>query len=67
MLTKLLFLLGTTLAVGLIWFFAAVAVADQVFAAPLEGGVLLGVLVACLAAGAVVGWRLFVRPPGPRL
>lgn len=67
MLTRLLYLLGTTLAVGSVWFFAIVAVADQVFSTPLEGGVLLGVLVACLATGAVAGWRLFFRPPEARL
>ncbi len=62
MLLRCLYLLGTTLALGSVWFFAVHAIAEQVFALALSGWLLATTLGLSLAAGALVGWRLFFRP-----
>lgn len=62
MLLRSLYMLGTTVALGLVWFFAVYAFAEQAFAVELTDGLLAFVLGLCLFAGALVGCRLFLKP-----
>ena len=59
---KLLYLVGTTLAVGLVWFFALSALVEQALGLKLGSFGSTALLIACAAAGAIVGWKLFVSP-----
>ena len=59
---KLLYVLGSALAIGLVWFFAAFALLEQGLGLSLSGLAVAAMLIACIGAGAYVGWKLFVAP-----
>ena len=59
---KLLYLIGTSLAVGLVWFFALSALVEQFLGMNVGSFGSTALLVVCAAAGAIVGWKLFVSP-----
>jgi hypothetical protein len=59
---KLLYVVGSALAIGLVWFFAALALLEQGFGLNLNNVVLVAMLMASIGAGAYVGWKLFVVP-----
>ena len=57
---KLLYVVGSALAIGLVWFFAALALLEHGFGLSLGNLALLAMLMAFIGAGAYVGWKLFV-------
>ena len=59
---KLLYVMGSALAIGLVWFFAAIALLEQGLGLSLNDFAVLAMLIACIGAGAYVGWKLFVVP-----
>ena len=54
--------MGSALAIGLVWFFAAIALLEQGLGLSLNDFAVLAMLIACIGAGAYVGWKLFVVP-----
>ena len=61
---KLLYLVCTALAIGLVWFFAVLALLEQGLGLSVGDPLRLAMLIACIGAGAYTGWRLFVKPKG---
>jgi hypothetical protein len=59
---KLLYVAGTSLAIGLTWFLVIFALLTQGLGIEPPALVSMGLFLACAAAGAVAGWRLFVVP-----
>ena len=57
-----LYVIASSLAIGLVWFFALIAVLESLGLTLSETGKLV-LLLSLLAAGALVGWRLFAKPP----
>jgi hypothetical protein len=62
--TKALYLLATTLGVGLVWFFAALVLLEQGFGISITDNARLLMLIASFTAAALVGWKAFVAPRG---
>jgi hypothetical protein len=58
---KTIHFLGALLAMGLVWFFAAVAIVQWVAPALLSGAVLAGLLAVCFALAIYPAWKLFVQ------
>ena len=61
---KVLYLVGTALAIGLVWFFALLALLEQGLGLSIAGSLRAAILLACICAGIYTGWKLFVRPKG---
>ena len=62
---KLLYVVASALAIGLVWFFAAFALLEQGLGISLNKLAFVSMLIACIGAGAYVGWKLFVVPKRP--
>ncbi len=61
---KGLYVFGTTLAVGLTWFFAFLWLLEWFLGQESSDFVRLLLLCICLCVGAVTGWNLFGRAQG---
>jgi hypothetical protein len=57
---KAICFIGSVLAIGLTWFFAALALAETAFSVELEGPVLWAVGMACAVFAAYPSWKLFI-------
>ena len=59
---KVLYLVGTALAIGLVWFFALLALLEQGLGLSVASLPRAAMLLACICAGVYAGWKLFVWP-----
>jgi hypothetical protein len=58
---KMIHFLGALLAMGLMWFFAAVAIVQWVAPTLLSDAMLAGLLALCFALAVYPAWKLFVQ------
>ena len=58
--TKLLYVVASALCIGLVWFFSLLAVFELGLDFALNDLVRAVLLVGCVTAGAVAGWKIFV-------
>jgi hypothetical protein len=61
MLSKAILFIGGTIAMSLIWLFAAVWLTAACCDLAMQGGVLVSVFCVLLVGAAVVSWKLFVK------
>ena len=59
---KFLYVIGSTLAIGLTWFFAIYALLTQALSIEPTTRMTTLLLIVCAVAGAAVGWKLFAAP-----
>lgn len=66
MLSKAILFVGGTIAMSLIWLFAAVWLTTACCDLLMQGGMLASVFCVLLVGAAVVSWKLFVKQGGDR-
>lgn len=62
MLSRIIYFVGATMAMGATWLFSLVYLAQSCCALAIEGQILVGASIGSFFVAAIAAWKLFINP-----